>query len=261
MTESEIKSKLEKYANSNAMISKEDYEEIRRLTEEYPHIATEVIVENGNTNWHGTTDNRLEMIEQLFDMGLGEDSALFEAERLSRGYSFYRCIPREGRMLRNWLACKTDERPTGWPETEQIPGYGYGPWSRKQAYMVCRMSKYNEYMARSLVYAIKAGYPDLFREPVRNMLELWGMDYTCKFLDEMVERYQPGKTDVVEMYSVGYVLQWRTKAETQLYEKYINHWIETEWDEYLDIMTKMKNRGGDLGKKAYKKIIKPRLEE
>ena len=77
----------------------------------------------------------------------------------------------------------------------------------------------------------------------------------------MVERYQPGKTDVVEMYSIISTMQWRTKQETQLYEKYINHWIETEWDEYLDIMTKMKNRGGDLGKKAYKKIIKPRLEE
>ncbi len=50
------------------------------------------------------------------------------------------------------------------------------------------------------------------------------------------------------------------KLETQLYEKYINHWIEDDWDKYLEIMSNFKNRGSDKEKKAYKKIIKPRLE-
>lgn len=100
-----------------------------------------------------------------------------------------------------------------------------------------------------------------FNDEVKNMLELWGMEYTRKFLDDMVDRYQVDEAEVMEMYSVGYVLQWRTKQETQLYESYINDWIKNDWEKYLDVMTKMKNRGGDLGKKAYKKIIKPQLEE
>lgn len=256
MTESEIKEKLAKYADSRGTISNEEYAEACRLTVEYVDIAKQVIMENGNGNWHGSTDNRLRMIELLFDNNQGEDIALFEAQRLASGYSFYRCIPREGRMLKNWLACKTDEMPTGWPQTERILGYD----SRIQPYIVCRMSKYNEYMARSLVYAMKAGYPDHFRPPVKHMLELWGLDYTCKFLDDMAERYHLSEDDVMEMYSVAYVMQWRTKLETQLYEKYINHWIENDWEKYLEVMTNLKNRGLDIGKKAYKKIIKPRLE-
>ncbi len=160
-------------------------------------------------------------------------------------------------MVKNWLACKTDEMPTEWPKAENPLGYD----DRLEARLVCWMSKFNEHMARSLVYAIMAGYPSYFREPVKNMLELWGMEYTRKFLDDMVDRYQVDEAEVMEMYSVGYVLQWRTKQETQLYESYINDWIKNDWEKYLDVMTKMKNRGGDLGKKAYKKIIKPQLEE
>ena len=265
MTDSEIKEKLLKLAYGGSkglerIKSREEYTEALQLTVEYPDIAKDVIFDNYNYYAYGTTRDRLEMIELLLDNNLGEDVALFEAQRLaSRHYINLRpCISREGRMLKNWLACKTDEMPTGWPAVE-IFGFGYQYAERIEPYIIAKMSKYNEYMARSVVYDMKLSYPEHFRYPVRAMLDLWGLEYTRKFLEDVVERYHVDEAYVMEMYSVGYALPWRTKLETQLYESYINDWVENDWEKYLDVMTKTKDCW-DLGKKAYKKIIKPRLE-
>lgn len=253
--ENDVRERLAKYADSRVGVSTTEKEEINRLILENVDIAKEVIMTNDGG--YGSSDNRIRMVLLLIDNGLGEEVALYEAQRLANKLNFYRCMPRVGRMVKNWLACKTDEIPREWPKTENILGYR----DRIEAREVCYMSKLNEFMARSLVYAIMAGYPDYFREPLKYMLEIWGLEYTRKFLDDMVERYQVNEVDVIEMYSIGYVLPWRTKLETQLYEGYVNNWIENDWEKYLDIITKMKDRGGDLGKKVYKKVIKPRLEE
>lgn len=253
MTDSGIREQLARFADS---ASDHNHRELMRLAAEHPDIAKEVLLEPGPG--YDSSHNRLDMINLLFDQDDGEEVALFEAQRLASRMAgqFDRCMPRVGRMVKNWLACKTDELPTEWPTMRILPDY----FNRAQAYIVCRMSKYNEYMARSLVYAIHTGYTSFFREPLKCMLELWGLDYTKRFLEDMTERYQVDEADIMEMYSAGSVLPWRTKLETQLYEDHIRRWIETDWEKYLEVMTTFKNRGGDLGKKAYKKIIRPRLD-
>ena len=151
---------------------------------------------------------------------------------------------KDEQALRMWLSGESDVMPDMMPDNRYVVFFG-------NAELFCYMSKVCEFTARLCVYGILKGYVDLFREPVKEIMRNRGLDGAKDFLDNLIERYSVSKKDVMQMYSAVFVAPAKTKEEKIFYAEYVEQWMESSKEEYIEVIAEM---GKDWHKKILKKL-------